>query len=102
MNNLIKPMPHVEVRPLSIEREYTMQGHEVIIIEGVRYDAEYFRTFAHPETDVLYAVCRDEDQVRLTIIQTPEQATEFFNETIGRGASLDDTSPTPTEDQDGL
>ncbi len=79
MNKSMKPMAHIAQRPLSIEREYTLQGREVIIIEGVRYDADYFRTFSHPETDVLYAVVRDEDAVRLTVIQTPEQASEFFD-----------------------
>lgn len=91
MNNLIKQIPHVEVRPLSIEREYTMQGREIIVIEGVSYDADYFRTFAHPETDVLYAVCRNEDQVRLTIIQTSEQATEFFEKVMGGAAQEEET-----------
>lgn len=97
MNKLIQPMPHIEVKPLSIEREYTMQGREVIIIEGVRYDADYFRTFAYPETDVLYAVRREEEMVVLTVIRTQEEASEFFNETLGRG------DPAPTEEEnDGL
>lgn len=93
MNNLINPMPHVEQKPLSIEREYTLQGREIIVIEGVRYDAEYFRTFACPETDVLYAVVRDEDAVHLTVIRTPEEAKEFF-ENVGDAAQ--------EEDSDGL
>ncbi len=79
MNKSMKPIAHITQRPLSIEREYTLQGREVIIIEGVRYDADYFRTFSHPETDVLYAVRRDEETVILTVIQTPEQASEFFD-----------------------
>lgn len=95
MNSHVKKIQHVAQKPLSIEREITLGG-EVIIIEGVRYDADYFRTFSHPETDVLYAVRRDEETVILTVIQTPEQASEFFNETLGRGDLA------PTEDQDGL
>lgn len=78
MNSHVKKIQHVAQKPLSIEREITLGG-EVIIIEGVRYDADYFRTFSHPETDVLYAVRRDEDTVILTVIQTPEQASEFFD-----------------------
>lgn len=95
MNNFIKEVPHLKHHPLSIEREVTLHG-EVIIIEGVRYDADYFRTFSHPDTDMLYAVRRDEETVVLTVIQTPEEASEFFEETLGRG------DPAPTEDQDGL
>jgi len=83
MNNLIKPMPHVAERPLSIEREYTMQGHEIIVIEGVKYDADYFRTFAHPDTDVLYAVRREDEMVVLTVIPTVEVAKEFFDQLGG-------------------
>jgi hypothetical protein len=79
MNSNVKKLAHVAQPPLSIERDYTMEGREVIIIEGVRYDADYFRTFAHPDTDVLYTVWRDEDVVVLTLIQTPEEAIEFFD-----------------------
>lgn len=94
MNKLIQPMPHIEVKPLSIEREYTMQGREVIIIEGVRYDADYFRTFSHPETDVLYAVRRDEEMVCLTVIETVEQASEFFDPTPSAAIA----APPPNEE----
>lgn len=93
MNSNVKNYPHVAQAPLNIERDYTMQGREVIIIEGVRYDADYFRTFSHPETDVLYAVRRDEETVVLTVIQTLEEASEFFEE-VGGTAQEDD--------QDGL
>lgn len=78
MNSNIKPIPHVGQEPLRIERDLSA-GHEVIIIEGVRYEADYFRTFACPETDVLYAVRRDEDAVWLTLIRTVEEAKEFFD-----------------------
>jgi hypothetical protein len=77
MEQLIKEIPHQPNQPLSIERDWS-NGHEVIIIEGVRYDADYFRQFSHPETDVLYAVERMDDFVKLTVIQTAEQAKEFF------------------------
>lgn len=95
MNSNIRPMPHVEDRPLSIEREYTLQGREIIVIEGVKYDADYFQTFAHPDTDVLYAIRRDGDQVWLTVIRNAEEAKKFFEE-VGQGDLA------PTEDQDGL
>ena len=80
MNSNIKTLPHQVKAPLSIERDISM-GHEIIIIEGVKYDAEYFRMFATPEADVLYAVKRlAEDVVCLTVVRTVEEADEFFKE----------------------
>lgn len=83
-NSSVKPMAHVTQVPLRIEREYTLQGQEMILIEGVRYDAEYFRTFAHPDTDVLYAVTREEDGVvKLTEVRNRVEAAEFFDKAFG-------------------
>ena len=80
MNSNIKQLPHQVNAPLSIERDIST-GHEIIIIEGVKYDAEYFRMFATPEADVLYAVKRlAEDVVCLTVVRTVEEADEFFKE----------------------
>lgn len=80
MNSNIKQLPHQVKAPLSIERDIST-GHEIIIIEGVKYDAEYFRMFATPEADVLYAVKRlAEDVVCLTVVRTVEEADEFFKE----------------------
>lgn len=83
MSNFIKQLPHVPAEPLRIEREFEY-GREIIVIEGVRYDADYFRTFSHPETDVLYSVVRGEDDVvKLTVIHNRVEAAEFFDETFG-------------------
>lgn len=80
MNSNIKQLPHQVKAPLSIERDIST-GCEIIIIEGVKYDAEYFRMFATPEADVLYAVKRlAEDVVCLTVVRTVEEADEFFKE----------------------
>lgn len=76
--NAVKPMTHVPAQLLSIEREFDAEGREYIVIEGVKYEADYFRTFSHPDTDVLYAVTREEDFLKLTVIDTPEKAEEFF------------------------
>lgn len=95
MNTLIKQIQHAPVEPLRIEREFE-SGREIIVIEGVRYDADYFRVFAHPETDVLYQVRRDDETVVLTIVRDVEEAKEFFNETIGQGDLA------PTEEPHGL
>jgi len=75
----VKTLIHAPEPPLQIEREF-VGGKEIIVIEGVNYEADYFRTFSHPETDVLYQVQRVDDFVRLTVIETREQADEFFNE----------------------
>ena len=95
MNGNIKQLPHQVKAPLSIERDIST-GHEIIIIEGVKYDAEYFRMFATPEADVLYAVKRlAEDVVCLTVVRTVEEAKIFFDET-GQG------DPAPTEEEYGI
>lgn len=92
MNSNVKNLQHVAQPPLSIERELAV-GREYILIEGVRYDADYFRTFAHPETDVLYAVRSHDDTVVLTIIHNTDEAQQFFEEMGG---------PAQEEDNDGL
>lgn len=79
-NPPIKLMVHTPEPPLRIERDYDEDGREFILIEGVRYEAEYFRQFSYPETDVLYQIARMEDFVRLVIVETREQAQEFFDE----------------------
>lgn len=79
MNNHIKQLPHQPKEPVSIEREH----NDVIVIEGVRYDGDYFREFGYPDTNILYSVQRDDDGVvRLTMIRTPEEAAQFFKETM--------------------
>lgn len=96
MGSAVQTMVYMPDPPLRIEREYSISGHEFILIEGVRYDASYFRTFAHPDTDVLFAVRRDGDTVVLSIIRNAQEAAKFFEE-IGRG------NPAPTEEvSDGL
>ena len=76
----IKPLPHVSVEPVRVEREHP----DLLVIEGVRYDGDYFRTFSHPETDVLYQVRRDADGVVcLTVIDSLEKAMYFFEEVAG-------------------
>jgi len=88
MNTFITQLQHQPKEPVSIEREH----NDVIVIDGVRYDADYFRTFAHPETEYLYAVRRVDETVMLTLIRTPEEAVQFFSEVQGD----------PAEDNDGL
>ena len=72
----IQEVEHVAVEPVRIEREH----NDVIVIEGVRYAGDYFRTMAVPDADVLYAVRRDdEDRVVFTVIRNVEEAEAFFD-----------------------
>lgn len=72
----IKEVEHVAVEPVRIEREH----NDVIVIEGVRYAGDYFRTMAVPDADVLYAVRRDdEDRVVFKVIRNVEEAEAFFD-----------------------
>jgi hypothetical protein len=73
MNNFIKPVAHMP-KPVSIER----QENDVIVIEGVRYAAEFFRTMSWPDTKLLYALRRDGDLVWLTEIHDADEAKKFF------------------------
>jgi len=75
MNNFIKQEIH-RPKPVTIERDV----NDVIVIEGVRYHGDLFRAFSLPESDVLYSVRRDEDDVvRLTVIRNLDEAKEFFD-----------------------
>lgn len=76
----VQKMVYMPEPPLKIEREYAPNGREMIIIEGVRYDAAYFRTFAHPEPDVLYAVQKLDEAVMMTVIRDADEAQRFFEE----------------------
>ena len=77
MTQFIKQVKHQIQPPISIERE---EG-DVINIEGVRYEADYFRTFGAPDTEILYAVQRLEDGcIKLTMINSAEEAIAFFEE----------------------
>jgi len=82
-SSLIQPMQHMGDAPLRIERDWS-GGYEIIVIEGIRFDAEYFRTFAHPDVEVLYAVRREDDMVTVTSITNTREAAKFFAE-VGNG-----------------
>ena len=72
-----KQLSHELKKPVSVERIHP----DKLAINGVHYDGDYFRTFANPETDVLYAVRKDEDGcVRLVVIDSLEKAMDFFEE----------------------
>lgn len=94
-NQFIKQVAHQAEVLLSIERDWN-NGHEIIIIEGVKYDADFFRMNAMPSDDVLYAVHkRDDGVVIVTVIRDVESAKIFFDE-IGQG------NPAPTEEEHGI
>ena len=75
-----KQLPHVSVEPVQVERVHP----DRLKIAGVLYDGDYFRTFGAPDTDVLYAVRRDDDGcVCLTVIRDADEAKQFFDEQGG-------------------
>lgn len=76
----IKPMAHQAEKPLQIERDWS-SGREVIIIEGVRYAAEFFQMIAKPEIDALYALKNNEIGNYWQIIRSMDEAKKFFEET---------------------
>ena len=93
---------HAKEEPLKIARWWE-GGFEKIIIEGVTYDAAYFRTFAEPETDVLYQVRRDTDGcVILTVIDTVEKAQEFFAAGTGSETPAKQTPAEQTGDENAI
>jgi hypothetical protein len=90
MNMHIKNLEHVSKEPVSVVREHP----DRLVIGGVVYDGDYFRTIGCPDTDVLYAVRRDsEGVVCLTVIDSLEKAMEFFEETL---------TPTPLPEGEGI
>jgi hypothetical protein len=100
-----RELEHAKDEPLKIARWWE-HGSEKIIIEGVTYDADYFRTFSHPETDVLYAVVKDaEGVVCLTVIDSLEKATEFFEAVADGGCpstALRSAQDEEEENDDGI
>lgn len=73
-SQFIKEVEHMP-DPVSIERE----EHDVIVIEGVRYSGDLFRTLALPSNEVLYAIRRNEEGVVwVTQIRDVPGALEFF------------------------
>ena len=92
-NQFIKQVAHQAEVPLSIERDWN-NGHEIIIVEGVKYHADFFRMNAMPRNDVLYAVRKKDDGiVHVTVIQNIGQAQDYFLEVYRQG------DPAPTEEQ---
>jgi len=75
MNSQIKPFAH-QPKPVTLERDV----NDVVIIEGVRYSGDYFRTMSAPNEDVLYAIHKGEDDVvRVTMIRDANEAENFFD-----------------------
>lgn len=74
MNANVKQSAYVP-EPVSIERE----ENDVIVIEGVRYSGDLFRTNAWPNQEVLYVIRRDDEGVVcVTEIRDVPGAMEFF------------------------
>lgn len=75
--SFIKTLPYEMKKPVAIERE----PGDIVVIEGVKYEGDYFRTFGEPDPDVLYAVQKlDDGCIKMTIITCIEEAIDFFEE----------------------
>jgi hypothetical protein len=72
----IKKIPHNPIEPVRVERD----GTDSLIVEGVRFDGDFFRTLAYPSPYYLYAIRRDGEQVVLTVIHNKEESDKFFEE----------------------
>jgi len=72
--HFIEPVEHQAKKPVSIERD----ANDVIIVEGVRYSGDFFRTMAYPDPKYLYAIRRDGKQVIVTTIHNQQEAQGYF------------------------
>lgn len=76
MNANIKVLPHEPKKPVTVAREHP----DVLVIEGVKFAGDMFRTLAFPGPDYLYAFRRDGDTVILTTVHNVEEAEAYFTE----------------------
>ena len=79
MSNFIKAVEHQARKPVTVERT----TRDSLLIEGVEYAGELFRTFAEPDDKYLYAIRRDGEVVTLTVVHNIEEAEKFFMEVEG-------------------
>lgn len=79
MSTHIQQVTQGLLTPVSIERDMA-SGREIIVIEGVRFDADYFRFMATPNEDYLYAISSREDgSVWFDTIHNVAEAENFFD-----------------------
>jgi hypothetical protein len=72
--NLIQQVSHEPRKPVEIERLH----NDALLIEGVLYAGDFFRSMADPNPNYLYAIRREGDRVILTTIRNVADATGFF------------------------
>lgn len=61
--------------PLKAEREFP----DMLVIEGVRYSGDFFRTNSMPDEDVLYSIFKDDRGiVCVHVIRNANEAEQFF------------------------
>lgn len=76
MSGFIRQAEHEGKRPVRVERDFP----DVLVIEGVRWAGEIFRTFSEPDDKYLYSLRREGDQVILVTVHNEEEAKAFFAE----------------------
>jgi len=79
MNGFIKQAVHQRKRPVTVERDVD----DVLVIEGVRYAGDLFRTFAEPDDRYLFAMRREGNTVVLVTVRDVDEAKKFFEEAGG-------------------
>lgn len=68
---------HSFKKPVSVMRE----ENDVLVIEGVRFDGDYFRSLSDPNVDTLYALRKlDDGSVGFIQIHNLDEAQIFFEE----------------------
>jgi hypothetical protein len=65
MNKLIQSMPYQPRKHVSIERE----PNDIVVIEGIRYQGDFFRMLADPDPNVVYRIRREDDAVFFEVIE---------------------------------
>lgn len=78
-NPFIKELPHQPTRPVSVERTFP----DGLLIEGVNYHGDFFRTMGSPKADFLYSIERDGDMVTIRVIANVDEAKAFFEKSGG-------------------
>jgi len=69
---------HNPCKPVSVMRE----ENDVLVVEGVRFDGDFFRTLSDPDPESMYVLRKLENGcVGFIEIDTLEKAKKFFEET---------------------
>lgn len=102
-NQFMQEVEHEPKKPVSIARD----GKDGVIIEGIRFSGDYFRTLKYPKPDVLYAIHSEPDStITFTVVRNENEAAQFFDGVFLADAikefGEDDTLAIGMEVRDGI